>query len=1308
MYFCIRCNVIFPIFPLKFSGHLKILHRIGTSALTFSLLLTGLFIFTAWKAVDESLIFSDDPLKDQQVWQSNSTIPVGYDDMEAEAYLQLKKINSSNDIDGLRFLEDDQPVPGLEFFARSLSPSAIALLQYSGINPYILDMRTTLKRQAQLDFQKTNENALVFGDEQSKEVVGIREEKVVRELHQGDVAPPDWISAPYTDRSSGSLKVDMTNGVINHTQQIKRDYPFEQKNAYGFDTIPPPKQTDILIIDLGQADKADPGDRIRYEVTIENDGSNDGEGIQLHIVPDPLTTFVPGSFRSSPLAVNDSYTSTGNVGISVSAANGLKANDFDDDISGATITSGTFSTTGGGSIMINADGSFMYTPAVGFTGSDTYIYTLNDGNGIGGGVPAVDMATVTITVSNLIWFIDNSSIAGTQDGRLNTPFKTIANFNASALPTVGQVIFIKNTGTEYRGGFILKNNQLLFGSGHSGGSNLASAGVLPFMVATHSFTLPAINGARPLIRNMGTGGSGNGIGIVLASGNTIRGVEIGRCELVKISGSTFGTLTIGNTTNPDVALSGNQNVLDLRNGVFAASSKVTSINSPDSSGLLLNVVSGLLASGSTLIGAMGSGSFGIDIDSSSASLDFGTTNVSSFNFGPAVSITSSGTGTFTFGSLVITSNGGGAGLLASTGGTINIGGTGSTITGRPALDITNTSFGSGATFATITSAMSSGKGVNLDNVSGPVVINGGSISNSTGIGFDVNAGSSTITYAGTISNANRAVEVTGRTGGTVTFSGNITNTGTGINVASNTGGTIAFSGSSKSLTTGGNAAVTLATNTGATINFTGGGLAITTTTGTGFNATGGATAVTVQGTGNTINSGTGPALNVVNTTIGTSNLNFQSISANGATNGIVLNATDSSGGLTVTGDGGGSNNGSGGTIQNTTGAGISINSSRNSSFGYMNITNSGTDGIRITDINGFTLNRCNISDGSGTAPADKSIDIGDFSTGTAVNGSINLTNNVLGPPTGNAPHDLLAIGVSSGTSVWNITGTTFRNTGNSGINCELRGTAVFTSLTVAGCSFAGAGGLISARGVFVNNLDDSVLGLATIQTSTFTNNNIHIDMNQQNDTDPVGSHTFNIMNNTLTGARSHGMNIFAAAGTFGGTFTGTVNGNTIGNAGVANSGSEIGNGIRVNVNGGSDVTMLLNNNTIRQTPNGRGIEVISRNGTGGLDITVTNNNVNPQASIAPLAAILLQSNCLTTCNTLRADIRGNTVPVGMDVTDLVNTYLQIIESSTSTFELVDTTSPISGTCATELAATNTGSTGVLGGCSLIAGPISVP
>jgi hypothetical protein len=605
--------------------------------------------------------------------------------------------------------------------------------------------------------------------------------------------------------------------------------------------------------------------------------------------------------------------------------------------------------------------------------------------------------------------------------------------------------------------------------------------------------------------------------------------------------------------------------------------------------------------------------------------------------------------------------------------------------------------------------------VTLTNVGRTISLGSGALSGASGTAFNVIGGTGTISYSGSITNtgAARLVNIVNKSSGGVTLAGNLSGTGssTGINVQNNTtSGTIAFTGGSKVLTTGANAAVTLDNNDNATINFSGGGLAITTTSGAGFNAINGATAINVSGAGNTITSTTGTALNVNNSTIGGLGLTFQSISANGAASGIVLNTTGVLGGLTVTGDGGGSNNGSGGTIQNTTSTGVMLDNVGNVSLNYMNITNPGTDGIRATTLtNGLTVNRSNISDSSGMAPADKGIDIGDFSTGTPVSGTINITNTVIGPASGSSPHDSLAIGISSGTSTWNVTNTTFRNTGNSGINMELRGSSVVTAFTVTGSTFTGAGSATSARGIFVNTLDDSVMTLMTIDANTFTNNNIHIDLNQQNDTDPVGSHTFEILDNTtMTGANSHAINIFAAAGSFGGAFTGRIEGNTIGNSGVAGSGSAIGNGIRVNINGGSNATMLLDDNIIRQTPNGRGIEIIARNGTGGLDVTVTNNDVNPQAVSDPLAAILVQSNCLTVCNTVRSDVRNNTVPSATDVTDLLTTYIALVESSTSTLELVDTTAPITGTCASELAATNTGSTGVLGGCALITGPINTP
>ena len=242
--------------------------------------------------------------------------------------------------------------------------------------------------------------------------------------------------------------------------------------------------------------------------------------------------------------------------------------------------------------------------------------------------------------------------------------------------------------------------------------------------------------------------------------------------------------------------------------------------------------------------------------------------------------------------------------------------------------------------------------VSLTNVSATVDLGGGALSGSiAGVAshaFLVSGGTGNVTYTGGITKSNQGnvVNISGRTGGTITLGGSINgNSSNGVNVSSNTGGTINFSGNSKTLNTGANAAVTLATNTGTTVNFSGGGLVITTTSAIGFNATGGATAINVTGTGNILTSTTGTALNVASTTIGASGLTFQSISSNAATNGILLNNTGTTnGGLTVSGTG---TAGSGGTIQNSTGTGILLTSTRNVVLNRMNITGSADDGSAV-------------------------------------------------------------------------------------------------------------------------------------------------------------------------------------------------------------------------------------------------------------------------------------------------------------------------------------------------------------------------
>ena len=102
---------------------------------------------------------------------------------------------------------------------------------------------------------------------------------------------------------------------------------------------------------------------------------------------------------------------------------------------------------------MSSNGSFTYDPPAGFTGTDTFTYTISDG-------PTHDAsatlsATVSLTVSGMVWFINNT--AGTNgDGRLSSPFNSLANFQAVNDGTVNHPaandhIFLYESATAYTG-----------------------------------------------------------------------------------------------------------------------------------------------------------------------------------------------------------------------------------------------------------------------------------------------------------------------------------------------------------------------------------------------------------------------------------------------------------------------------------------------------------------------------------------------------------------------------------------------------------------------------------------------------------------------------------------------------------------------------------------------------------------------------------------------------------------------------------------------------------------------------------------
>ncbi len=156
--------------------------------------------------------------------------------------------------------------------------------------------------------------------------------------------------------------------------------------------MPTATMTDAISIDNGTPGLADPNDRIRLSATISNTQSADYKGTQLTLNNDPRVTFVSNSFKSTPVAVGDTYTAILNTALVVVVGNGLLINDFDDNIPGLTVSTYSPMSTQGGTVVVNPNGSFTYTPPNGFTGNDTFTYTIIDGD------TQTDMTTVKIRV----------------------------------------------------------------------------------------------------------------------------------------------------------------------------------------------------------------------------------------------------------------------------------------------------------------------------------------------------------------------------------------------------------------------------------------------------------------------------------------------------------------------------------------------------------------------------------------------------------------------------------------------------------------------------------------------------------------------------------------------------------------------------------------------------------------------------------------------------------------------------------------------------------------------------------------------
>ncbi len=345
-----------------------------------------------------------------------------------------------------------------------------------------------------------------------------------------------------------------------------------------------------------------PGDTITYTVQINNNGT-DATGVTFTDTVDPNTTLVPGSLTTTPVAIDDSYQAVGNVRISVPAP-GVATNDSDPDGGPIAVVPATLMTANNADVTINADGSFTYNPAPGFEGTDTFDYT------IAGASAPNNTATVTVEVDGMIWFIDASAAGG--DGRLTSPFNSIAAFNSFAADQPNDNIFLYSG--NYTGGLALQSGQALIGQGST--APLATvAGVTP---QPYSDPLPATGGANPVI--------GGATGITVATSNLIRGVTIANTAGTGITGTMFGTLAVADTT-----VNSTGQALNLDGGQLNATfQSITATNSGSAGVLLENIAAGSIFSGGTTT-INNRFSTGIDLNTVAGSISFGATTIPNQN-----------------------------------------------------------------------------------------------------------------------------------------------------------------------------------------------------------------------------------------------------------------------------------------------------------------------------------------------------------------------------------------------------------------------------------------------------------------------------------------------------------------------------------------------------------------------------------------------------------------------------------------------------------------------------------------------------
>ncbi len=212
-------------------------------------------------------------------------------------------------------------------------------------------------------------------------------------------------------------------------------------------------------------------------LTVTSTGTlTTGKGGTVVMAADGSFVYTPAANYNGPdsflytISDGNGGTATATVGITVSPVNdapvantdgisGLEdssvtgsvlTNDTDPDGDALTVTStGTLTTGKGGTVVMAADGSFVYTPAANYNGPDSFLYTISDGNG----GTATARVGITVAPVNDAPFAGNDSFAGNEDTTVS------GNVLTNDIDPDGDVLTVASTGAQStaEGGTVVVN-----------------------------------------------------------------------------------------------------------------------------------------------------------------------------------------------------------------------------------------------------------------------------------------------------------------------------------------------------------------------------------------------------------------------------------------------------------------------------------------------------------------------------------------------------------------------------------------------------------------------------------------------------------------------------------------------------------------------------------------------------------------------------------------------------------------------------------------------------------------------------------